>query len=148
MELALSIAPATTLLTITNTLHLNSNPSYGLLTHLGRRFIVTRPIQTHPSRRFFNGELHSLCKFTSITSNSVRTLSAAVVRPCRARLQCISSSTASFGSGGGGIGGVGGGGGGGGGDGAVNGEEKAKAVADGSESSTDVIILDVGVSFA
>lgn len=137
MESALSLAPATTLLTLTKTLQFNFQ--------LSRRFIATRPIQTHLSRRIFNGELHSLHKFTSITSNSVKTLSTAVVRPCRGRLHCVSSSAASFGSGGGGIGGGSGGGGGGGGDGAVNGgEEKAKAVADGSETSNDVIILDVG----
>lgn len=135
MESALSIAPATTLLTLTKTLQLS------------RRFCATRPIQTHLSRQIFSGELHSLHKFTSITSNTVRTLSTAVSRPCGARLQCVSSSAASFGAGGGGFGGGSGGGGGGGGGG---GEEKVKAVADvadGSESSNDVIILDVGVSF-
>ncbi|WOG82608.1 hypothetical protein DCAR_0101773 [Daucus carota subsp. sativus] len=132
MESALSIAPATTLLTLTKTLQLS------------RRFCATRPIQTHLSRQIFSGELHSLHKFTSITSNTVRTLSTAVSRPCGARLQCVSSSAASFGAGGGGFGGGSGGGGGGGGGG---GEEKVKAVADvadGSESLNDVIILDVG----
>lgn len=129
MESALSISPATTLLTLTKTLQLS------------RRFIATRPFQTHLTRRFFS---HSLYNFTSVSSNSVKTLSTAVVRPCAGRLQCFSSSAAAFGSGGGGIGGGGGSGGGGGGGGAVNGEEKAKAVADGSEKSDDVIILDVG----
>lgn len=68
-----------------------------------------------------------------------------VVHPVRSRLQCVSSSAASFASGGGGVGGIGGGGsGGGGGDGAL--EEKASSVVDVFESSSDVIILDVGVS--
>lgn len=66
----------------------------------------------------------------------------------RTRLQCVGSSAASFASGGGGIGGGGsdGGGGGGGGEG---GEAKAVPVGaeDASGASSDVIILDVGVSF-
>lgn len=71
------------------------------------------------------------------------------VNPVRYRLACVSNSAASFASGGGaGHGGVyGGGGGGGGGDG---GEVKANRIVAGvddvSAVSSDVIILDVGVS--
>lgn len=72
---------------------------------------------------------------------------------CRSRLQCIGSSAASFASDGGGFGGIHGNGGGrgGGGDGAAEGgESKPRSVVVGageaSASSSDVIILDVGVS--
>ena len=65
----------------------------------------------------------------------------------RTRLQCAGSSAASFASGGGGIGG-GGSGGGGGGGGGEGGEPKAVPLGaeDASSASSDVIILDVGVS--
>lgn len=75
------------------------------------------------------------------------------LRPARSRLECVSSSAASFASGGGGLRGNDGssGGGWGRGDGAAEGgEAKPAAVAGGADDvsalASDVIILDVGVS--
>lgn len=76
-----------------------------------------------------------------------------VLRPVQRRFECVSSSAASFSSGGGASGGSdGNSGGGGGGDGSSDaGEAKPNSVAGGADDvsalSSDVIILDVGVSF-
>lgn len=81
------------------------------------------------------------------TPRSLR--AAAAVHPVQRRLQCVSSSAASFASGGGGFGGESGGGGGGGGEnGSEGGNAKGNLVAGGPEEvsalSPDVIMLDVG----
>lgn len=134
-------------------LNSNCNP---LIYHFHRRFYHARVSQLSLLRltRSLTASTRGVNGFGSISSS--RSLGSVVLRPLHRRSGCASVSASSFASGGGAFGGgdgnnASGGGGGGGGDGAAEGgEAKPNAVSgeanDVSALSSDVIVLDVGVS--
>ncbi|CAK9163122.1 unnamed protein product [Ilex paraguariensis] len=161
MESTLSATTTTmSLLAITKTLNPNSST---FVSQLHRRFSTNRSsnclrtqLETLQFRRLLRNsnslfQCHGSNKFGSISSSTLRSLGGVDLRPMKSRLECVSSSAASFASGGGGIDGSGSdgnGGGGGGGGAAESGEVKVNLGVRGAEDvsalSSDVIILDVG----
>lgn len=150
MDSTLSVTA--TRLANTKLLNSNCNP---LVYHLHRRFYHARVSQLSLLRltRILNASTRGVNGFGSISSS--RSLGSAVLRPFQRRSGCVPVSASSFASGGGAFGGGDGNngsdGGGGGGDGAAEGgEAKPNAVSgeasDVSALSSDVIVLDVGVS--
>ncbi|XWS68297.1 hypothetical protein CRYUN_Cryun04dG0078700 [Craigia yunnanensis] len=137
MESALSAtAPTLTLFSISKALNRHFSNS--------KTPLISRCIQTH---LFSQGRLVSPLASLSYSSPLRGLCAASIPKRLHRRLECVASSTASFGTGGGGVfGGDNGGSGGGGGEGTGGGDSKAKlgAADELSALSPDVIILDVG----
>lgn len=136
-----AMAPSLPLLTISKALHRHFSGARHL-----RPLLLARSSPASRSLGCFRAS-----RIVSSSSLCYRSLGAAVLPVIRRRLQCLSSSSPSFrsiSSGGGGIGGYNGGsgGGGGGGGGSESGDLKAKLGGGVSVPSSDIIILDVGVS--
>lgn len=144
MESTLLAAPATmSLVGLSKSLSSSSGP---LVLSFRRRFSANRASQIVLLSRLARGGDPS--RFGS--GSWGKSLKSGDLQPVRREVRSVSGSAASFAAGGGGNDGLSGNGGGGGGGGAAGGKENPSVITvageDASALSSDVIILDVGVS--